>query len=78
MDYTYSCLFIFVFLALILTALFRCKLKCGTCDENYQYPSIRRSLGKFDHVGNEACMQCQRDFSSTRVCAPYCIRGEVI
>ena len=36
------------------------------------------SLGKFDYVDNETCMQCQRDFSNTRVCAQYCIRGFVI
>ena len=41
MDSTYSCLFIFVFVAVILASLFRCKLKCGTCDrsksENYDF-----------------------------------------
>ena len=94
MDSTYSCFFIFVFVAIILTILFRCKLKCGTCSksENYDFlPTTGNlptgeggyllegdNLGKFDYVNNDACMQCMRDHSSTQICFPYCIRGSVI
>ncbi len=47
MDNTYSCFLIFVFVALILVVLFRCKLKCGTCDnrsENYDFLPTKGSL----------------------------------
>ncbi len=37
MDLTYSCLLIFVFVAVILTVLFRCKLKCGSCPDSENY-----------------------------------------
>ena len=81
MDNTYSCFLIFIFVALALVLLFRCKLKCGSCkDENYSFlgSALKGGLAKFDHVSNETCLQCMRDFSSISVCAPYCIRGEVI
>ena len=96
MDSSYSCFFIFVFVAVILAALFRCKLKCGACDdsknENYDFLPTEGNiptgeggyllesdnLGKFDYVSNETCMQCMRDYSSTRICFPYCIRGSTI
>jgi hypothetical protein len=46
MDITKSCFFIFVFVAIILVMLFRCKLKCGTCDgRNEKYMDFLPTTG---------------------------------
>ena len=94
MDNTYSCFLIFIFVVIILVVLFRCKLKCGTCDksENYDFLPTEGNLptgeggyllegdnlGEFDYVSNETCAECMRDYSSYNICSPYCIRGSVI
>ncbi len=95
MDITYSSFFIFGFVVIILIVLFRCKLKCGSCDsksESYDFlPTTGNlptgeggyllegdNLGEFDYVNNSVCMECMRDYSSYRICAPYCIRGFTI
>ncbi len=93
MDSAYSCFFIFGFVVIILIVLFRCKLKCGTCkSESYDFLPTKGTLPtgeggyllegdnlrEFDYVNNENCLTCMRDYSSYRICAPYCIRGFTI
>ena len=95
MDNTYSCIFIIlVFVAITLTALFRCRIKCGGCSsEPYMdflpttgtlptgdggYILEGDNLGAFDYVNNTTCLQCWRDYSDYNICAPYCTQGFTI